>query len=221
MHPAISAAFETEVPESQIRTSLLAAIEASYAAPERHYHNLRHLDHLVGELESAREGISDWNLLMLAAAFHDVVYDTARQDNEEASAARAIDELRRFLIPTRLQKLEEIILATKHHEHAAEADTDLFCDADLAILGASPERYDLYAAQIRQEYIRYPDELYHPGRAAVLQKLLGQPELFKTAVFHDRYDADARGNIRRELNALRCCVRMMNETPTLGKRRPV
>jgi predicted metal-dependent HD superfamily phosphohydrolase len=200
MHPAISAAFETEVQDPQVRASLLPAIEAAYAAPERHYHNLRHLDHLARELESVRGQVADWNLLMLAAAYHDVVYDTARPDNEEASASRAVVELQPFLKPERIDKLRDIILGTKQHESFADADTNLFCDADLAILGAVPEVYDSYAAQIRREYSRYPDELYHTGRAAVLRKLLEQPELFKSAHFHQRYASAAKANILRELS---------------------
>ena len=82
-------------------------------------------------------------------------------------------------------------------------DTNRFCDADLGILGASRADYDAYAAQIRAEYSRYPDDLYIPGRAAVLRKLLDQPALFKTAAFRERWEGGARTNIARELTQLR------------------
>lgn len=198
----ITAAFEDLALPADGRRSLLASIIESYTAPRRHYHNLTHLAHLVTELETVRDAVSDWQLLMLAAAYHDVMYDTARTDNEEASAARALGELSLFLETRRLRQLEAIIIATKHHERVADTDTNLFCDADLAILGSAPDAYDRYAAQIRQEYGQYPDALYNPGRAAVLRKLLEQPALYKTASFHSKYEAAARENLNRELLAL-------------------
>lgn len=199
---AVISAFEAEVADESTRQTIIADIRAAYTAPGRHYHNLQHLGHLVRELESVRGSIAGWNLLMLAAAYHDVVYDTSRPDNEEASAVCAADGLRPFLGTARLQHLCDIILATKHHGHSPDSDTNLFCDADLAILGAAPDVYDGYARRIRLEYSRFPDELYHPGRTAVLSKLLEQPALFKTGVFQGRYESAARENIRREIASL-------------------
>lgn len=196
---AIVTAFDAEISAVRVRDALLSEIAADYAAPERHYHNLRHLEHLVSELESVGDAVADWNLLMLAAAYHDVVYDPARPDNEEASAVRAGTELEAFLDNGRLRKLEEIIIATKHHEAATDPDINLFCDADLAILGAAPEVYDIYASSIRKEYGHYPDELYNPGRISVLAKLLLQPTIFKSRILQQRYEIAARVNIVREI----------------------
>ena len=202
LHPAITAAFEAEIDDARRCEALLAAVCAAYTSPERHYHNLCHLGHLVRELETVRDAVSDWNLLLLAAAYHDIVYDTARPDNEEASAIRAGTDLLQWIDAPRLQNLQDIILATKHHERSPDPDTNLFCDADLAILGAPADVYTRYAAQIRAEYGRYPDALYNPGRAAVLRKLLDEPSLFKTASFQERFETAARANLRRELELL-------------------
>jgi predicted metal-dependent HD superfamily phosphohydrolase len=202
LNPAIRAAFNSCLPDAGAAAAMIIAVEAAYADPARHYHNLKHLDRLVSELETVRAEISDWELLMLAVAYHDVIYDTARPDNEEASAGRAADDLNVWLELARLQHLQHIILTTKHHEASSDSDTNLFCDADLAILGGHSADYDAYAAQIRQEYDRYDDASYNSGRAAVLRKLLEQPALFKTKLFQDRYELKARRNISYELQTL-------------------
>ena len=94
------------------------------------------------------------------------------------------------------------VRATKLHDHSSDPDTDLFTDADLGVLGSDPERYSAYADAIRKEYRRYPDLLYRPGRRKVLQHFLDMPRIFKTNVFHERYEEQARRNLEMELAAL-------------------
>ena len=92
---------------------------------------------------------------------------------------------------------------TKGH---AVADGDrngaVLCDADLAILGGDAAAYGAYAEAIRQEYAEFPDEVFRPGRAAVLRGLLELPALFRTPVAVERYEARARANLAAEIAAL-------------------
>ena len=53
---------------------------------------------------------------------------------------------------------------------------------DLAILAADSPTYDLYAINIRKEYIHYCDKDYKIGRIQILNNL-NQKELFKTSYF--------------------------------------
>ena len=78
----------------------------------------------------------------------------------------------------------------------------MLCDADLAILAAAPERYAEYIADVRREYAHVPDDLFRPGRAAVLGDLLAKPTLFHTAYARREWEARARANVERELASL-------------------
>lgn len=62
--------------------------------------------------------------------------------------------------------------------------------------------YLQYAENIRKEYSIYPDALYQPGRRQVLQHFLAQEHIFKTPVFRERYEKQARENISKELAML-------------------
>src|ERR1051325_2621746 len=68
-------------------------IEKAYLARERYYHTLSHLQHLLTELTSLQPQIEDWETLVFAICYHDVVYDVVQSsiynDNEERSAAFA------------------------------------------------------------------------------------------------------------------------------------
>lgn len=63
--------------------------------------------------------------------------------------------------------------------------------------------YDVYAQQIRQEYIHYNDEAYNKGRSAVLQSFLKATPLFKTATLQDRFEQKAVNNLKREIEKLK------------------
>jgi predicted metal-dependent HD superfamily phosphohydrolase len=85
-----------------------------------------------------------------------------------------------------------------------DADLALFLDCDLAILGASPEDYDRYERGIAEEYARVVDpESYRAGRARFLEAFLQKPRFFFTERFHRLFDARARENLARALEALR------------------
>ena len=54
----------------------------------RYYHNLNHLNDLITQINENKSLYTskDYEKLMLAAIFHDCVYDPNRTDNEEKSA---------------------------------------------------------------------------------------------------------------------------------------
>lgn len=173
-------------------------IADQYSSPGRHYHNLSHLENLITELDQCRPLLQNYNTVLYSVFYHDIVYHTSRSDNEEQSALLAVKRLQ--ALPTEQCRLQ--ILATKTHQRQQEEDTNLFTDADLSVLGKEPAVYRHYSQQIRQEYGIYPDELYFPGRAKVLQHFLDMPSIYKTTYFRNLYENQARHNIREELNSL-------------------
>ncbi|MEC3974761.1 HD domain-containing protein [Amycolatopsis sp. H20-H5] len=92
------------------------------------------------------------------------------------------------------------MLATLGHDAPAD---DLLAtallDADLAILGASPEDYEQYAAAVREEYSGVAATAWATGRAAVLARLLARDPLYRSAPARDRWGAAARRNLAGEL----------------------
>ena len=79
----------------------------------------------------------------------------------------------------------------------------MLLDADLAILGAAPQRYARYAADIRKEYSWVPEADYRAGRAAVLERFLASPRIYQTPLMFDEGEQSARANLRAELAELR------------------
>lgn len=73
---------------------------------------------------------------------------------------------------------------------------------DLSILGADPERYSAYVADVRREYAHVRDPLWRTGRALVLKRLLEGEAIYPDPDFRKRLEAQARANIEAELKTL-------------------
>lgn len=178
-------------------------LQAAYNEPGRYYHNLGHLIHLYKELLAVKTLTADWDSMLLALFYHDVVYDTGSATNEEDSAYFA----ERVLISIKsgqeqVAVVREHIIATKTHDVFSHIDTPYLIDADLSILGANEKKYDIYTRQIRKEYERYSDALYTIGRKRVLLHFLNMERIFKTDHFFQKYEQVARQNLNRELVSL-------------------
>lgn len=179
---------------------------AAYSEPHRHYHTLEHLDEMFRVVRRLENRCRDVGAVRLAVWFHDAVYDPSARDNEERSAALVTDLLGRLGIPGGvLDRVSGLIKITAHLSTEAtvgDPDGDVLVDADLAILGASEERYRRYADDIRREYAFAPEVAYRVGRAAVLRRFLARPRIYRTPPMSDSGEAAARRNIEAELTRL-------------------
>lgn len=180
-----------------LRDELLAA----YGDPTRGHHGTRHLIEVLQRLdELAAAGASyDRTPVLLAAWFHDAVYDGER-DAEERSAAWAEDALPAHTDPATVTEVARLVRLTEHHRpEADDANGCALSDADLSILAAEQERYDEYVAAVRSEYAHLDDEVFAAGRAEVLRALTDTPSLFRTAHGRTQWERTARANVAREL----------------------
>jgi len=183
-------------------SNLWEEIEKHYSDTSRHYHTLVHLDNLISELLPLRSRFTNWNVVVFAVAYHDIVYNASKKNNEEKSAALAVKRLNEIGMPkAAILRCGQFILATKRHEQVDD-EVDLFTDADLSILGSSSDDYRIYTNQIRKEYSIYPDFLYNPGRKKVLLHFLEMQTIYKTSSFRDKYETLARQNLQEELRSL-------------------
>jgi len=184
----------------QAQSALLwQEVEYAYSASSRHYHTLAHLENLLVQLKSFQSQFKNWDTIVFAIAYHDVVYKVLKSNNEAKSADFAAKRLQAIAFPPEeIEICKKFILATRKHEPGDE-EVNLFTDADLSVLGAEPEVYKLYATQVRKEYKLYPDLVYNPGRKKVLQHFLSMPRIFKSDFFYEKYEAAARRNLAWEL----------------------
>ena len=178
---------------------------ATYSEPHRHYHDQRHLDECLAELDGVHDLTeSERRLLKWAILWHDAVYHPGQRDNEQRSAELALSDLSSCgIAEDDAAEVARLILVTERHKAGPDDRLGaLMVSIDLAILGSDPDRYRDYAADVRREYSHVPEQLLRPGRALVLKRLLDCDPLFPDPDFRARLETQARRNIEAELKAL-------------------
>jgi predicted metal-dependent HD superfamily phosphohydrolase len=179
-------------------------LAAAYADPSRGYHDTQHLTEVLDRLdELAGNGAAyDPTPVLLAAWFHDAVYDGER-DAEERSATWAEDALATVAPAPMVSEVARLVRLTETHTpDDGDANGCALSDADLGILAAPRQRYDEYVAAVRREYAHLEDAVFSAGRADVLKGLAAKPQLFHTTYARERWESAARANLERELAAL-------------------
>ena len=178
-----------------------------YREKHRRYHTVDHLAAVVGHvLDLAdHEQPPDLGSVVAAALYHDAIYEPASPAaaNERASARLARRDLERLgWGGERIEHVATMIEGTSTHLDPPDIDTAVLFDADLAVLGADPERYAEYVEQVRSEYRHVADDDWRTGRAEVLRSLLDREAIYATEKGRERWEQAARSNITTEVSAL-------------------
>jgi predicted metal-dependent HD superfamily phosphohydrolase len=182
---------------------LFGQVMARYSEAHRYYHTTQHLEECFARLDEARSFADHFHEVELAVWFHDAVYEVRRQDNEDRSASWAVSAATKTGLPsTVIERVRELILATKHNAAPTTQDAALLVDVDLAILGAPVERFDEYERQVRDEYAWVPGFLFRSKRREILESFLSRPYVYTTDHFRASLESTARGNLARSIRQL-------------------
>ena len=185
---------------SRFPVSWRIRLEGAYGHASRGYHDLLHLTEVLEHVDELMDHDDpDREAVLLAAWFHDVVYD-GQGDDEERSAQLALNGLGPGPFGQEVARL--VRLTATHRPADDDHPGQVLCDADLGILAADPARYASYTAGVRREYAHVPDADFAVGRSAILRDLLAKPTLFHTAAARERWEQRARDNVARELEEL-------------------
>ncbi len=213
---------DAEAP-SDLRVQLVAQVAElgesllqAWEQPHRAYHHSGHLSQMLADLDRlyAHRAQGTTPLApVLAAWFHDAVYEGAPGEDERRSEQLAGTSLEPLvaaglLSPDELQMVRLLVRATATHELPESAelpagydpvDIKLFLDADMAILAADSARYRRYLRGVRSEYSHFDDEAFRTGRTTFLRSILERERIFLSERALQLWEEPARTNLRAEL----------------------
>lgn len=199
-----AAAFEESLQQcgaTKAGHALFERLLRCYEEDTRHYHNLDHIAHCLEGLKRFVDLAQHPAQVALALWFHDAVYNAKANDNEVKSAQMAKKELTSVgLKASCIDRICAHIIATRDHE-SKDPDAQLVIDLDLAILAASPARYDQFEAEIRLEYAHVPGFLFKIGRKKVLKHFIKREHIYNLPFARELWEEAARENLRRTLRA--------------------
>lgn len=183
--------------------ALMRQLLAHYAEPHRRYHTQQHLAECLAQFEGAQHLAAQPGEVALALWFHDAIYDVQRHDNEQHSAEWARAALcEGGVAPEPVERVVQLVMATRHAAMPQPGDACLMVDIDLAILGAPPARFNEYEVQVRGEYAHVAEDAFRSGRRRILQNFLARPVLYNTPHFYGLLESAARRNLLHSIAAL-------------------
>ena len=221
IRPRLMRAWDSLLPG---HTALGEDLLERYEQPHRKYHTSVHLSEMLTALKTLykRHHTATPRAVLLAAWFHDAVYEANPGDDEAASADLARTTLTPLastgsLTNREVTAIAHLIELTASHQLAdgieeytsgalTRAAAEFFLDADLAILAADSPRYTRYVAGVRAEYAHYAPDAFTRGRAAILQGFLNRTAIYASDTAHLLWDAPARLNLRTELEGYRAAL---------------
>lgn len=174
-----------------------------WSEPHRKHHTVKHLDEVISGLDTlATAGETfDHRSVILAAWFHDAIYNPKRTTNERDSARLAQKLLG---ADSDLAEVQRLVLLTKHHAPlSTDSNGIALSDADLAVLGSDIDSYREYALNVRAEYKYIPSFLYKRLRINILEEFAKRPSIYHSATAKDMWENQARSNIAEEINTLK------------------
>ena len=173
-----------------------------YGSPGRYYHTLSHLNHCLHEFDAIGPCDVAADAIELSLWFHDVIYVPGAANNELRSAEAFAEQARGTLPDTLVALVHRLILATTHRLPPGDDTEAWVIDIDLSSFGLAWPAFLRDSQHVREEQRAFDDAHYYAAQCRFLRGLCERPQIFTTAHFRARYEAQARDNIARLLDAI-------------------
>jgi predicted metal-dependent HD superfamily phosphohydrolase len=185
-------------PPSPDGAAVYADLRRLFGAPFRRYHTLEHILDCIRRVDEVAGLLTDPDAVELALWFHDAVYEMDATTNERRSADMFV-ALAEGARPAFRRRVCGLIMATRHAGRERDNDRRFIVDIDLAGFGAPWDEFMRNGALLREESPAKSDAQYRAGQLFFLKRLQRRHNLYSTGYFRDRYEAQARANLRRLL----------------------
>ncbi len=155
-----------------------ALVELPYRWKEKHRfsHNINHLIQILQDIESniyfKELNLYEKHALLLAAFFHDAIYDPKRKDNEDKSKELFIISFRGRDVKM-LDKVCDLIEITKYRKRPSDKLEQILWDADNAVFKKGYNTILNNEKLIAKEYSFVPKKEFKEGRIKFLESCLG------------------------------------------------
>ncbi len=182
-------------------SSYLNQLISAYTSPRRYYHNINHIIRSLDILDSIKDNLPNREELEYAIFWHDfimTIYNGASELLSSVEAVKSIYELDLVLNP---DLVADLILETKYDPNTPYKpiiEYNYMFDIDFSILGSDEETFNQYDEDIEKEYGMAFDK--NMRTKFLLMLLNPKRPIFRTKLFRERYEKQARNNLTRILN---------------------
>lgn len=184
--------------------SEIKELKKFYSEESRAYHTLNHVITCLKDFDLIKSLLVNPEEVEIAIWYHDAIYNSRLQDNEEKSVILATKHLTALGANSQLiNSVQRLILITKHIDFPVRVDEKYLVDIDLSIFGKSQEEFIEYEKNVAKEYNWRTALEAKQKREALYNKFLQRSSIYLTNFFKNNYETLARANLRNALVRLK------------------
>ncbi|MFH1505907.1 MAG: pantetheine-phosphate adenylyltransferase [archaeon] len=177
---------------------------AAYKKGHRSYHAMPHIVSGLDDIAEAAHLMDNPDQVMFAWYYHDFVQRIKSRVDEKRSAEAAYGAAKNALLSDEFaDNVRGLCMVTSHNIKPKTKDEMYMADIDLSIFGRSAEEFDEYERKVREEYSYVPEAEFRERRAGILQRFLDRDSIYYTDFFKEKYETQARANLKRSIAKLR------------------
>jgi HD superfamily phosphodiesterase len=187
------------------------------------YHNYNHTAETVKACKKLSKSYNltnrDYEVLMLAALFHDTGYIKTYENHEEESVKFMKEYLKGNYPDEEIKEIESLILATKYQSVPDGSMQEILHDADYINLGT--KNFDHRADLLRIEWERILQKTYTEEEWAQVQLQFLIDTNFKTEEAVLKYNEEREQNILKQRNKIEKLAKNGSKAEEKSKQKPV
>lgn len=182
-----------------------------YNHPERHYHNLVHINNCLKKFDEVKHLLDRPDSVELAIWFHDAIYEVWAEDNEDRSASLAM-----FFIVNLMRLswelanwVDYLIERTKYFSkdniyQPETEDAKYLVDIDLfSGLGGLPSDFSKKSELVAKEYGWVETDTFRKKRLEVFRMFLSRSPFYLTSYFRIGHEEQTRANLEGAIRDLK------------------
>lgn len=169
-------------------------ISTAYLRYDRHAHTLSAVFQMLQTASGLNLALSP--SMELAVWFVYYVLEPDAEDNIEQSASACS----KFIEEARASGCEQAPTLIRALKNSVSEEEQLLEDLTLSPFSCEAEQYHRYATLSRREFSYWT--AYTVQRIQLLASLLARPTVYHTALFQEKFESQARANMRRELEQI-------------------
>lgn len=160
--------------KTYIKPEIIPVLYKNWIAINRYWHNLTHLNEVIKYIEKWCNQLNrdEFEQLILAAFFHDVIYKTINKaKNEEWSKKLFRDSY--IGTNQKFNLVDDAIECTKYRKKPTSTVLQIFWEADNQVFRTDWMKILKWERGIRKEYSHIDTDIYKKVRIKFLEKNLG------------------------------------------------
>lgn len=186
-----------------VAKTVYAKLYDMYTESWRSYHNLEHITASLRYFDACKSHANFADAIETAIWFHDCIYVIGADNNESQSRDWFVDQTKGYIVPAVIERVDELIMDTRHQTVPDTDDGKLIADIDLTSFGLPWDQYMQDSLAVQSEYPNISNGCSVQSKIFFLENLLDDGQIYYSDYYLAHFEEKAQRNVRKHLQLLK------------------